>query len=116
MKNISILLLLWAAIFLTACNDNDTVAPVIVGIEITGDDLLAGDSLMYDTISRTSALQVLVSGEWNAGLVENVDWCGVTRSMLPGVNQLLVNVASNQTPEERSCQISVTGNGQERTG
>ena len=115
MKNIPILILLWAVIFLTACNDNDTVAPVIIGMEITGDDLSAGDSLMYDTISRTSALQVLVSGEWNADLAENVDWCGVTRSMLPGVNQLLVNVASNQTPEERSCQISVTGNGQERT-
>lgn len=35
--------------------------------------------------------------------------------MLPGVNKLLVNVSSNQAPEERSCTIKVTGGGQERT-
>ncbi|MEI3153912.1 MAG: M60 family metallopeptidase [Odoribacter sp.] len=115
MKNISILLLLWVAISWVACNENDTVAPAIVGMEITGDDLLTGDSLMYDTTSRTSVLQVLVSGEWGADLVEEADWCGVTRSMLPGVNKLLVNVSSNQAPEERSCTIKVTGGGQERT-
>ena len=115
MKNISILLLLWVAISWVACNEDDTVAPAIVGMEITGDDLLTGDSLMYDTTSRTSVLQVLVSGEWGADLVEEADWCGVTRSMLPGVNKLLVNVSSNQAPEERSCTIKVTGGGQERT-
>lgn len=68
MKNISILLLLWVAISWVACNEDDTVAPAIVGMEITGDDLLTGDSLMYDTTSRTSVLQVLVSGEWGADL------------------------------------------------
>lgn len=112
MKNILIILLVafcWAA-----CNDEENVAPVIPGVTITGDDLLPGDSLMYDTTARTSTLALTVSGEWNAVLEEEVEWCGVIRSALPGINKLQINVFSNQDPDERTCHVLVTGGGEQR--
>lgn len=115
MKRISIVLLMWVALFWAACNDDKAVGPTIVGMEITGENLLAGDSLLYDTTSQTSTLKVLAEGEWTATLEEGVEWCGVTRSALPGVNNLLVNVAANHGPAERSCKIVVTGGDKERT-
>lgn len=115
MKKHSILLMLWVALFWAACNNDETVAPAIVGMEITGDDLLAGDSLLYDTTSRTSALRIVVSGEWTANLEEEVGWCGITRSALPGINELLVNVSSNNGPDERTCRILVAGGDKQRT-
>lgn len=114
MKYMAIILLLWATFCWTACDDDETVAPAIAGMEITGEDLLAGDTLMYDTTSQTSALKVLVSGEWTVALEEENDWCGVTQSALPGQSQLLIHVSSNQGPDERTCRVMVTGGGTQR--
>lgn len=98
-----------------SCSNDDEVLPAVTGMEIIGDDLLAGDTLLYDTTSHTSTLSLVVSGDWSATLAEEADWCGLTRSALPGVKKLLVNVSTNSGPDERSCRILVNGGGVQRT-
>lgn len=113
MKNM--LLLAFMAIFYCyACDDKETFTPDIPGITIVGEDFLAGDSLMYDTVSRTSTLSLIVSGEWSAGIEEDIDWCGVIRSALPGINKIQVNVAANSGPDERTCHVLIDGGGQQK--
>lgn len=107
-------ILLWALLVLfgwSSCAEKENVAPSVPGVTITGVDLLPGDSLMYDTTARTSTLSLAVSGEWTASVEEDITWCGVIRSALPGINHLQINVSSNQGPDERTCHVLVEGGG-----
>ncbi|MGL5682359.1 MAG: M60 family metallopeptidase [Marinifilaceae bacterium] len=114
MKNILIFLSLFLACSHIACSDDKVEVPQFVGMEIKGEDLLSGDTLYYDTTSRTSLLRVVVSGEWNAEITENIDWCGVTRSAIQGVNDLKVNVYGNNNPDERVSNLRISGGNTEK--
>lgn len=114
MKKYFLIWALLAVIGWVACEDKENVAPVMPGVAITGEDLLAGDSLLYDTTSRTSILGLVVSGEWTAQVEEDVLWCGITRSALPGINRLQINVNSNSGADARTCHILVNGGGEQK--
>lgn len=114
MRNMLLLILL-TSFFCGACDDKEAIAPLIPGIGIAGDDLLPGDSLLFDTTARTSSFHIRVSGEWTASVSEDIDWCGISRSALPGVYELKIGVSANKNPDERTCRVILKGGNEQRT-